>query len=84
MSGDLGMTPEARMLRRRSPRSRPGNDAFLDARAARIVEPDDGAAVLHGQVHDLADLLGEDLASEPPRTVKSCAKTQTTRPLIVP
>ena len=33
-------------------------DAFLDPRAARIVEPDDRRADLHRQVHDLADLLG--------------------------
>ena len=30
--------------------------ALLDARAARIVEADDGHARLHGEVHDLADL----------------------------
>src|SRR6185295_8368295 len=30
-------------------------DAFLDARAARVVEPDDGRAVLERQVHHLAD-----------------------------
>ena len=34
------------------------HDAFLDPRAARIVEPDDRCADLHRQVHDLADLLG--------------------------
>jgi hypothetical protein len=33
--------------------------ALLDARAARIVEPDHGRAGLRGVVHDLADLLGE-------------------------
>jgi hypothetical protein len=32
-------------------------DALLDARAARVVQPDDGRADLHGEVHDLADLL---------------------------
>ena len=32
------------------------DDPFLNARAARIVEPDDRRARLHGQVHDLADL----------------------------
>ena len=31
--------------------------ALLNARAAGIVETDDGRAVLHGMVHDLADLL---------------------------
>ena len=33
--------------------------ALLDARAARIVEPDHRASGLHRQVHHLADLLGE-------------------------
>ena len=32
--------------------------ALLDARAAAVVEADDRRADLHGQVHDLADLLG--------------------------
>ena len=32
--------------------------AFLDARAARVVEPDDRRAHLHRQVHDLDDLGG--------------------------
>ena len=34
------------------------HDAFLDPRAAGIVEPDDRRADLHRQIHDLADLLG--------------------------
>ena len=38
------------------------DDAFLDPRAARVVDPDDRAAVLHCEIHHLADLLGEDLA----------------------
>src|SRR5204863_2877382 len=38
------------------------DDALLDAGAARVVDADDRAAVLHREVHDLADLLGEDLA----------------------
>src|SRR5206468_1050488 len=33
-------------------------DALLDARAARVVEADDGRAVLERQVHYLADLFG--------------------------
>ena len=41
------------------------DDALLDPRAARVVDPDDRAAVLHGQVHDLADLLREDLGERP-------------------
>ena len=32
-------------------------DAFLDARAAAVVEADDRRADLHRHVHDLADLL---------------------------
>src|SRR4051812_39576487 len=34
------------------------HDAFLNARAARIVETDDRRAHLHREVHNLADLLG--------------------------
>ena len=34
------------------------HDAFLDARAARVVQADDRRAVLHREVHDLADLFG--------------------------
>src|SRR6185369_8367564 len=41
--------------------ARERDDALLDPRAARVVDPDQGAAVLRGQVHHLADLLGEDL-----------------------
>ena len=36
--------------------------ALLDARAAGVVDADDRAADLHGQVHHLDDLLAEDLA----------------------
>src|SRR5699024_8334896 len=38
-----------------------GDHAFLDAGAAGVVQADDGAADLHGEVHDLGDLLAEDL-----------------------
>ena len=38
------------------------DDALLDPRAARVVDPDDRAADLGRQVHDLAHLLGHDLA----------------------
>jgi hypothetical protein len=34
------------------------DDPFLNARAARVIEPDDRRARLHRQVHDLADLAG--------------------------
>src|SRR4029453_3221542 len=43
---DLRVTPE-------------GDDALLDARAARVVDADQRAAVLECEVHDLADLLGK-------------------------
>ena len=39
--------------------------ALLDARAARIVQPDDGRAHLHGQVHHLDDLRGVGLRERP-------------------
>ena len=38
------------------------DDALLDPRAAGVVDPDDRAADLGGQVHDLAHLLGHHLA----------------------
>ena len=46
---DLGVTRER-------------DDALLDPRPARVVDPDDGAADLQGHVHHLADLLREHLA----------------------
>ena len=49
--------------------------AFLNARAAGIVEANHRRAVAHGQVHDLADFRALASESEPPKTVKSCAKT---------
>jgi hypothetical protein len=54
-----GITPEASTLRRR-------DHALLDARAAALVDADDGAAVLHGEVEDLDDLLAVDLAETAP------------------
>lgn len=41
--------------------TRQGVHALLDAGAAAIVEPDHRRADLYGQIHDLADLLGEGL-----------------------
>ena len=38
------------------------NDALLDSGTARIVQSDDRRADLHGEIHDLADLLGVRLA----------------------
>ena len=37
------------------------DNAFLDSRATRVVDPDHRAPDLDGHVHDLADLLGEHL-----------------------
>ena len=39
-----------------------GDHALLDPRAAALVDADDRAAVLHGEVEDLDDLLAVDLA----------------------
>ena len=50
---DLGVTGER-------------DDAFLDPGAAGVVDPDHRTAVLHGHVHELADLLGEHLAQRTP------------------
>ncbi len=41
------------------------DDALLDARAARVVDPDERAAEAQREVHHLADLLGEGLAERP-------------------
>ena len=44
------------------------HDAFLDARAARVVQPDDRRAELHREIHDLDDLrrvgLGQRAAED--------------------
>ena len=57
MAEICGTTPLASVLRRKiSAIAAERHDAFLDARAAGIVEPDDGRARLHGKVHHLADL----------------------------
>src|SRR5438067_355439 len=42
--------------------TRQRHDAFLDARSTGVVDPDHRAPVLDGEIHDLADLLGEHLA----------------------
>jgi hypothetical protein len=42
------------------------DDALLDPRAAGVVDPDDRAADLGRQVHDLAHLLGHHLAERAP------------------
>src|SRR5919112_2041329 len=43
-----------------------GDDALLDARPARVVDPDDGTSRREGEVHDFADLLRVDLAQRTP------------------
>ena len=60
------------------------HDALLDAGAGAVVDADERAAGLDGQVHDLDDLLAVYLAEAASNTVKSCEKTQTSRPSIVP
>jgi hypothetical protein len=42
-----------------------GDHALLDARPTRVVEAHDGAPDLHREVHDLRDLLAEDLTQRP-------------------
>ena len=58
------------------------HDALLDAGAGAVVDADERAAGLDGQVHDLDDLLAVYLAEAASNTVKSCEKTQTSRPSI--
>ena len=63
MTDIWGTTPEAWTLRRKiSPYAPQGFHAFLDAGSAGIVDADDGRAVLHGQVHHLADFFAEGSA----------------------
>jgi len=45
---------------------RKGVHGLLDAGSAGIVDADDGSAVFHRQVHDLADLAGVHLPQRPP------------------
>src|SRR5207302_9758469 len=42
-----------------------GDHALLNSRTARVVDPDHRTTELQGQVHHLANLLGEDLAQGP-------------------
>ena len=42
--------------------------ALLDPSPARVLETDDGRPRVHGEVHDLADLVGDDLAQAPTET----------------
>jgi hypothetical protein len=57
-----GTTPEARVLRRKMSAYPPSEATPSWMRAPpESLRPDDGSAHLHGQVHDLADLLGVGL-----------------------
>src|SRR4029079_9816217 len=58
-SGALDVAPEDLGV------ARERNDAFLDARAARVVDADHRATELQRQLHHLADLRGEALAESP-------------------
>ena len=60
------------------------NHALLDARAARIVEPDHRASVFIARSITLQTFSANAPDRLPPKTVKSCEKTQTWRPSIVP
>ena len=61
------------------------DDALLDARAARVVDADDRAADLGRQVHDLAHLLGHDLAERAAEDREVLARRRRPRrPSIVP
>ena len=51
------------------------DDAFLDARAARVVEADHRRAVAHARSITLQIFSANDSESEPPNTVKSCENT---------
>jgi hypothetical protein len=51
--------------------ARQRHHAFLDAGTGTVVEPHERCPGLQGEIHQLVDLLGEDLAERPPNTVKS-------------
>ncbi len=80
-----GMTPEARVFRRKiSPYLPSADDTLLDACAARIQDADARHASGERELHDLDDLLAGDSPSDPPNVEKSWEYTATVRPLIVP
>src|SRR6476619_4531155 len=56
-----GITPDACTLRRKISPYRPSETTPSWIRATGVVDADDRAAGLHGEVHDLDDLLAEDL-----------------------
>ena len=72
-----GITPEAWTLRRKiSAEQAERDDAFLDARAAAVVDADDRAAGLQREVHDLDDLLAVDLAERAAEDREVLARTR--------
>ena len=61
-----GITPEARDVALEDlPVGVEGHHPLLDPGPARVLEADERGTVLHGQVHDLADLLAHGLAQAP-------------------
>ena len=60
------------------------HDTLLDARAPGVVDADHRTAELHGEIHHLADLLGEDLREAAAEDREVLEKTKTFRPRIVP
>jgi hypothetical protein len=60
------------------------DDALLDACAARVVEADERDPHPDGEVHDLHDLLGEDLAERSAEDREVLAEDAHGRPSIVP
>ena len=71
-----GTTPEAMTLRwKHLGITRQRSDAFLNPRAARIVDPDHRRAILHAMSMILQIFWAWVSDSEPPKTVKSWLNT---------
>ena len=79
-----GMTPEASTLRGRFAVAAERRDAFLDARAAGVVEADDRRAVAQRHVLDLDGSSGVGLAKRAAEDREILGEEKTGRPLIVP
>jgi hypothetical protein len=58
--------------------------AFLNARAAAVVQPMTGAPTFMAMSMILQIFIAWRSETAPPNTVKSCENTKTRRPLIVP
>jgi hypothetical protein len=74
---DLRDDPEAHVAQEDLAVEAERDDALLDARAAGVVDADDRAAHLHREVHDLDDLLAEDLAERAAEDGEVLANTHT-------